>query len=200
MLKRKTKRSLLSVLLMLAVSTSMVRAEDAGLKDESAAKSSTKSSSVEPQWLSSYYEFFTKGTGCWLASNANYVNENEPSDAYKVVWTSAIGGNGKKGRLYGLENGIKTPDFWEFRIYWNGASQQLETQQFGHGGVVGEGFLTQESATRYIQIQDFSLPAGQAWRDKHTIELVGETHVTTSYDWDGKEWQKSRSYTWARCQ
>ncbi|MBT8141175.1 MAG: hypothetical protein HKN88_03995 [Gammaproteobacteria bacterium] len=154
----------------------------------------------QPNWYASYLEFFTHNNGCWKTSNAKFQNENEKAEAYGNTWEYAIGKNGKRGRLFGWEQGVQTPDFWEFRLFWDGASGQVVTQQFGHNGIVGQGSLIQTDMGVYQQEQTFSLPDGRQWQDRHRIEMLDQAYRTTSFELMNQQWVEKRSYLWKPCQ
>ena len=166
------------------------------LTSSAAAQQQTK---TEPSWFADYLAFFTKEGGCWVASNAAYQSQQETTESYFVKWNYGVAKNGKHATLYGIDKGQRTDNFWEIRVYWDGESQSVRVDQFGHHGIVGHASLVRTENGVMEQEMVFSLPDGRSWKDKHLIEMIDNQHKTTSFDWEDERWVQKRSYIWERC-
>lgn len=150
-----------------------------------------------PQWFLDDNEFLTRDGGRWIASNADYQNENEPMEAFVMEWEAGYA-NSITGRLYGLIDGEPTQDFWRFRQYWHPGKGKAVLEQFGIGGAFGIGSLWPDDVSNKL-LQTFYAPGGDAAEQGHkATNPDADTHVTTSYDVVGDEWTERRSYTWKR--
>ncbi len=171
--------------LLLAVSQSTFSAEAA-------------SSRVAPEWFLQEIATLTAASGRWITDNSEYKSEQEPYDAYGTEWTSSFGGTSMSGRLFGIQDGKETANFWEFRQYWHPAHGVAVLEQFGWGGTVGVGTAWQEGATTKSD-QTFFTADGRTNRTGHISEFPDQdTHVTQSFDIENNVWIARRSYTWRR--
>lgn len=148
-----------------------------------------------PQWFLDDIEAHTAGGGRWVADNSAYQGENEPFDAYVLEWKAGFDGMTMTGRLFGLADGKETPAFWEFRQYWHPGRNEAVVEQFGWGGAMGIGTLTQDG----VSDQTIYNADGSTARIGHRAELVdADTRVQASFDIDDGEWRPRRTYTWIR--
>ncbi len=147
-----------------------------------------------PDW---FFADMEAHIGRWETDNSKYQSDNERFDTYVVEWQWGIGKRSMTGRLFGLENGKESPDFWHFRQYWDNLEQKAVVQQFGQGGVIGTGELRYIDDTRSELIQTFSTPVGNQWLGKHLNELNGKEFSTQSMRMNQEgQWQADREYIW----
>ena len=150
-----------------------------------------------PAWLETEVAFLTRDGGRWVASNAAYQSENEPFEAYVLEWAKGYA-NSMTGRLFALQDGEATGDFWRFRQYWDPARQEVVLMQFGAGGAVGIGPMRREGETTVIE-QTFYAPDGGASLTGHRSENPdADTHVTESFTIVDGAWRADRKYEWRR--
>ena len=152
-----------------------------------------------PAWFAEYLAYFTQAGGCWITSNDAYRSAQETTDSYVVQWNYAISKQSKRASLYGIDDGERTSDFWEMHVYWDGIFQSIRVDQFGHHGIVGHAELVRQKKGVMEQNMTFALTDGRSWKDRHIIELLDDSHKTTSYEWEGEQWVQKRSYIWQRC-
>jgi hypothetical protein len=147
-----------------------------------------------PEW---FFADMEAHIGRWETDNSKYQSANEPFDTYVIEWQWGIGKTSLTGRLFGVENGNNSPDFWHFRQYWDNLAQKAMVQQFGNGGVMGLGELRLTNDTQSELIQTFTTPSGAQWQGKHLNELNGNQFTTQSFQMgqDGG-WQADRIYIW----
>ena len=149
-----------------------------------------------PEWFTKDME---KLVGTWVTSNAEYQSENEPFDEYGLEWKWAIGKSSMTGRLYGLKNGEEQGTFWEFRQYWDFATDKAMLVQYGWNGTIGSGNVEHEGDGKTKIGQVFTTPDGVSSNTGHKAHFENEKHVTASFNIDEKgNWTKDRSYTWER--
>ncbi len=138
-----------------------------------------------------------KNIGSWEADNSQYKSEDEPQEKYIMQWQWGIGKTSMTGRMYGIINGKETPNYWEFRHYWDNANNKAMLVQYGNAGVIGLGELILQKDGSIQTIQKFSVPSGRNWSTKHSITNDGKTSLTTSFDKNKQgQWIKNRSYLW----
>ena len=161
-----------------------------------ATAAETTNPAPAPQWYLDDIAFMTRDGGRWIAPNADYQNENEPFEAYGLEWKMDYA-NSITGRLFGIQDGEETGDFWRFRQYWNAHEGRAIIQQFGFGGAIGVGTMEHvDGATKMEQM--FFGPDGVATPTGHIAHNDGEKHVTASYTITDDVWEKDRQYTWER--
>ena len=73
------------------------------------------SPATPPAWFLEEIATLTANGGRWVTDNSAYKNENEPFEAYGMVWSSSFDGVTMTGRLFGIKDGVETGNFWEFR-------------------------------------------------------------------------------------
>ncbi len=167
----------------------------AGCASPSAAQTEA---SAPPAWWREHVAFMSRDGGVWVAPNP--ANEGDPSqpDAFGMHWRAANEGYGLIGRLYGIEDGRETAEFWTYREFWHPGERRAILQQWGGAGVYGVGETGAD--TRHAQLeQTFWLADGRSWRDGHRTVEDGDTYVTHQFNIDAQgNWTPNGSYTWRR--
>lgn len=151
-----------------------------------------------PDWWIEHVDFMSRNGGTWIAPNP--ANETDPSqpDAFGLEWRAAYDNHVLVGRLYGVEAGQETGEFWTYREFWHPGERRAILQQWGFSGVYGVGETG--AATRHEQLeQTFWLPDGRSWRDGHRVVEDGDTYITHQFEIDEQGvWTPNGSYTWRR--
>lgn len=149
-----------------------------------------------PDW---YTADLKANLGIWTTDNSEYKSDEEPYDGYGMEWTWGIGKSSLRGRLYGIQSGQATGDFWEFEQYWDPQAQKAVLVQHGHNNIVGTGTAKPFKNGQIEAIQTFSMPGLEAWEERHLNKIEGNTLTTLSFrkDKSGK-WVQKRSYTWTK--
>lgn len=149
-----------------------------------------------PAWFLEEIATLTANGGRWVTDNSAYKNENEPFEAYGMVWSSSFDGVTMTGRLFGIKDGVETGNFWEFRQYWHPQERRAVLEQFGWGGVVGIGTSWREGETTKSR-QTFYAPDGTASETGHASSFPdATTHITESFDIVDDTWSPRRKYVW----
>lgn len=153
---------------------------------------------IAPAWYLEEIALLTAGTGRWVTDNARYRSDEEPFDAYVTEWVAGFGGTTMTGRLYGMQDGEASVDFWEFRQYWHPGLQQVVVEQYGWGSRVGLGTAWREGNVTHSR-QTFYAADGSSSEQGHRSYFPDtDTHVTNSFDINDDEWKPRRTYTWRR--
>lgn len=150
-------------------------------------------------WYSEHVEYMTRDGGRWEASNAEHRSDDEPFETYVVIFSPVFGGTGMSGRLFGINDGEDSVDFWQFRGYWDPANAIGRLEQFGWGGAVGRGDIAPED-DHLLAVQEFLAPGAPPRIEKHEFVVIdADTHITPTYriEPDGTQ-TPGRSYTWRR--
>jgi hypothetical protein len=151
-----------------------------------------------PAWWVAHVDFMTRAGGVWIAPNPG--NEADPAqpDAFAMQWRASNDGHVLAGRLYGIENGAETSEFWTFREFWHPGERRAVIEQWGGPGVYGVGETTMEGNRGEVE-QSFWLPDGRSWREGHRTVEDGDSYVTDQFDIDADGvWTPNGSYTWRR--
>lgn len=150
-----------------------------------------------PKWYHDYLAGLAPDTGAWIAENAAYRSDAEPSDAYGLEWHWGLGRQSVTGRLFGLIDGEETGTYWEFRIFWHPGDHRVVVQQFGSDGTFGTGILYMVGDDKERLEQTFYAPDGSANRAGHETALGPDIRSGFSFDIhpDGG-WQARRQYDW----
>lgn len=145
-----------------------------------------------PEWFKTHME---EMVGTWKTDNAKYMSENETWDAYGMVWEYGIGKMSINGRLYGIEDGEKSGDFWEFKTFWNPDDGKVYAYQFGGNGTLGKGEATEDSV-----LQTFYYPNGQSAKVGHKawFDEEGKHHTKSFNVTDDGKWEDRRYYVWKK--
>jgi hypothetical protein len=175
--------------LLLTISSALT----AGIQPSSAAPRQL------PTWAQQDWEYWTHGSGRWVADNKAYRSENEPFDTYGMEWEWGLGKKTLRGRLFALKGGEEVRTLWQFLSYWHPGEERLVVNQWGGDGTFGTGTQrrTDENATE--SLERFFAPDGGSFRAGHrTRKLTGEAHVQ-SYDIAADDvWEERRAYVWKR--
>lgn len=149
-----------------------------------------------PSWFQSEME---NRVGRWIASNEKYKSGTEPYGHYGIEWKWGLGKTTLEGRLFGMNGDTEAGDFWQYRQYWDPVKGQGVLIQFGYGGQVGEGPVSQMKDGKLETIQRFSAPGSPVREERHISFTEGDRHTTTSFDKDQYgEWKEKRTYVWIR--
>lgn len=146
-----------------------------------------------PKW---YSENNSRLTGTWLADNSSYFSEDEPYINYAIEWKYGLDNSNLIGRLYGITKENQEIDFWQLRLYWNNEKKSAELAQYGYSNVTGIGKLRTLTSNRTESIQQFSMPNGKTWKEKHITKFTENKQTTTSYELENNQWQEKRTYEW----
>lgn len=150
-----------------------------------------------PQWYLDDIAHMTRSGGRWVASNADYMSENEPMQAYVIEWSAGYA-NCMTGRLFAILDGEETGDYWRYRQYWHPGEGKIVLEQFGFGGAAGFGVVWRDGDNMKT-VQTFYPPNGAPDLRGHIAYNPDEdTHVTESYAIIDGEWRLNRTYTWKR--
>lgn len=136
--------------------------------------------------------------GRWITPNSG--NEADPSqpDAFGMEWRAMNDRHVLVGRLYGIEDGAETIEFWTFREFWHPGERRAVIEQWGGSGVYGVGETTMHGDRGEVE-QTFWLPDGRSWREGHRTFEDGDVYVTDQFDIDAEgDWTPNGSYTWRR--
>ncbi|HNR78396.1 MAG TPA: hypothetical protein PKM48_14780 [Parvularculaceae bacterium] len=152
-----------------------------------------------PQWYLDDIKALSAAGGRWIADNAQYKNEQEQFESYATEWRSEFDGHTMSGRLFGFKDGKETSfDFWSFRQYWHPGRNEAVVEQFGWGGALGVGPLTENDGGT-MSDQTFYNADGSVTRVGHKSRFLDEnTYLTESFDIVDGEWKPRRSYQWKR--
>jgi hypothetical protein len=149
-----------------------------------------------PDWAREHMAGMVAGTGRWIASNADYVSEQETDDAYGLEWSWGLGQQAVHGRLFGLRDGVETGTYWEMHTYWHPAERRLVAEQFGGNGAFGTGTLVPAGDGNVEIDQVFYAPDGSSSRTLHRSTHTATEQSGGSFDYVDGEWQARRHYTW----
>lgn len=152
-----------------------------------------------PAWWPGHVDFMTRGGGTRVTPNPAGADDAAVPDAYGMQWTSVNDGTGMTGRLYGLEDGRETAEFWSFRAFFHPGRGVVVVEQWGGPGLYGRGETTASAPGRGETDQTFWLPDGRAWREGHRSLEDGDTYQTEVFDIgaDGV-WTRRDANVWQR--
>lgn len=174
-----------------------VASASADHKNHEEEKQSARATTPAPQWYLDDIERLTRDGGRWIASNEDYQNDDEPFEAYGIEWEKGYA-NSITGRLFAIQDGEETGDFWRFRQYWHAGKGKAVVEQFGFGGAIGVGAVWPEDDA-FRMVQTFYGPDGSAREAGHLSDYPdNDTHLTQSFDIVDGEWTPRRLYTWKR--
>lgn len=152
-----------------------------------------------PEWWAAHVDFMSRDGGAWITPNPDAANDPAAPDAYGMEWRAVNEGRGLVGRLYGVEDGRETTEFWTFREFWHPGERRVIVQQWGGAGLYGAGETTSLAPDRGQLDQTFWLPDGRSWREGHRTHQQGDIYLTEVFDItaDG-EWRLRNSNAWRR--
>lgn len=149
-----------------------------------------------PAW---FLEHMEKNIRMWIASNDKYKSDTEVYTSYGIEWKWGLDKSSFVGRLFGMIEGREIGDFLQFRQYWDNGAKQGKVEQFGFGGITALGNLSRLDDGFTESIQEFSLPNGLKWNEKHITVMEKDVSTTTSYEkTDSNTWKKKRNYRWIK--
>lgn len=146
-----------------------------------------------PEW---YQAEMTRQVGTWVADNNDYISENETDDAYAITWEYGVGKTSLLGRLYGMKDGKRTYEYWQFFQFYDSEKEKVRFIQISGTGVRGEGFIERVDATKAKLQQTFVTPDGRSYEEGHRTKFFPDHEVSTSYEIKGEKWVQKRSYSW----
>ena len=146
-----------------------------------------------PEW---YQIEMSRLVGTWVANNNEYMNENETDNAYAITWEWGAGKTSLLGKLYGMKDGERTYEYWQFVQFWDSEQEKVRLIQISGTGVKGEGFIERVNETKTKLQQTFVTPGGKSFEEGHRTEIFPDHEVTTSYKIKEERWVEKRSYTW----
>tara|TARA_R110002033_G_scaffold162572_1_gene199319 strand:+ start:5395 stop:6423 length:1029 start_codon:yes stop_codon:yes gene_type:complete len=150
-----------------------------------------------PYWFTQEWKYLTSGTGIWETDNAEYKNEFEPYDKYRLEWNYGLGNKSIVGSLIGVIDGKKPVTFWEFWTFWDSAKNKGLTLQTSPNGTFGIGEMELKKDGIIQTIQTFTLPNGKTYQVKHESLTTQTEHKTTSFNLNKfKKWVSDRTYIW----
>lgn len=150
-----------------------------------------------PQWLLDDWAARTRDGGNWVTDNADFKSENEPFDAYGILWEYGLGEKHLRGRLYGIRDGQEIGTFWQFLEFWDPAAGEARIVQIASDGTVGQGRIWRQDDGSLKEQQTFTSPDGGSFESGHHSWMEDGTHHTQSFRIVEGEWVKNRLYKWA---
>jgi hypothetical protein len=161
------------------------------------AGSGSQGSDAIPDWVRRDWEYWTQGTGRWIADNAKYKAENEPFDAYGTEWKWGLGKKSLKGRLFALKEGKEVATIWEFHSYWHPQEKRVVQTQFGGDGTFATGWMRATGEKTTESLERFFGADGSVFQVGHRAELrASEVHMQSFDVSESGEWKARRSYVW----
>lgn len=155
-------------------------------------------SAAAPQWFLDDIAVLSDGTGRWITDNSAYRSDAEPWSAYGTAWTSSFDGTTMSGRLFAIEDGVEATRFWEFRQYWHPGRREGVLEQFGHGGRIVVGSMTNENGVTTIDQTAYTID-GDSNRGGHVSRFLdADTYFTESFLIRDGARIPYREYTWRR--
>lgn len=149
-----------------------------------------------PAWFTADLE---RMVGKWVTDNAHYQSEQEPFEQYVMEWSWAANKKAISGQMYGLAEGKRSGDFWEFRQYWDFQKKEGMVVQYGWNGTMGIGGMRSLGGYKTELLQVFTTPEGKSSSQGHRSDWRGDTLITSSFQVDEKgQWSPDRSYAWRK--
>ncbi len=138
--------------------------------------------------------------GIWIGDNSKYKSDQEPFEAYAIEWSWGINKKSLVGKLYGIQDGVNSNPFWEFRKYWDAEKKAPIVMQFGADGTVGIGASTKINENESELLQIFTSPNGSQNKIGHKTKIIDSlSHTGSSYLVNEQgEWTENRSYLWVK--
>lgn len=150
-----------------------------------------------PQWVQDDWQYWTQGTGRWIADNAKNKSENEPFDAYGMEWKWGLGKKTLKGKLFALREGKEIGTIWEFHYLWHPGQKKIVLNQFGSDGTYATGSATPMGENKVESFERFYSPEGTTMQVGHRAERQDGQVSMQSYDIsEGGVWKERRFYVW----
>ena len=106
-----------------------------------------ESASQVPAWFTEHVEYLVGDGGTWITDNSAYKNDDEPYDAYELVWTHGIGKRSAIGVMRAITDGKRSGKLWEFRLFWHPGEKTAMLEQFHWYGIYGIGTIQSVDAS-----------------------------------------------------
>lgn len=149
-----------------------------------------------PIW---YVKHLQQEIGLWVADNSAHFNDNEPYISYGIEWKKGVDNTSITGELFGINALGNRELFWQLRQYWDNEQEVAVFNQFGRGGMQGKGTLERVDKNRFEVIQQFSIPNGYSWKEKHENTISSNQLISTSFDiTEDGNWNKKRTMIWEK--
>lgn len=152
---------------------------------------------IPPKWVQADWEYYTQGTGKWIADNSAHKSESETWDAYRLEWTWGLGKKTLKGRLLAMKDGKDVGAIFEYLSYWHPKEQRVVLNQWGSDGTYATGTMKATADNKTESVMQFFSPDGSTFQVGHRAEKrQGEAHLQSfNISADGV-WEKRRQYVW----
>ena len=151
-----------------------------------------------PDWWGAHVDFISRDGGTWVSPNPPGETDPNQPDAFAMQWRAVNDGHGLVGRLYGIEAGAETTEYWTFREFWHPGERRAIVQQWGGPGVFAVGESRWEEGQGVLE-QTFWLPDGRSWREGHRNRELGDSYETHAFDIDAQgNWISNDQRTWRR--
>lgn len=155
-------------------------------------------SATAPQWFLDDIALLSAGSGRWITDNSAYKSDKEPWGFYGTAWTASFDGTTMSGRLFAIEDGEETTRFWEFRQYWHPGRQEAVLEQFGRGGKLVIGKMTNDGDVTTIDQTSYAID-GRSSRGGHVSRFLdSDTYFTESFTIEDGSRVPFRAYTFRR--
>lgn len=152
-------------------------------------------------WFRAQLDFFTRGSGVFLADNSIYRSGDEPYEAYALAFSAGPSRSTLHGRLRGVLDGRAGDVIWEYFMYRDPGTGRIVALQVGADGTVGSGHLVRgKGDADYRLEQELVAPDGSTRKIAHAARNQGDVHDVVAYVRDQGRWRESRRYTWIRTQ
>lgn len=155
-------------------------------------------SAAAPGWFLNDIAVLAAGTGRWVTDNSAYMSDVEPHDTYGTEWTASFDGTTMSGRLFAVEDGVESTMFWEFRQYWHPGRGEGVLEQFGRGGKIVIGKMSNDGHDTTIEQTSYTMDGGTRRSGHISRFLDADTYFTESFNVKGDTWTPHRKYTWRR--
>ncbi|MDO1558087.1 hypothetical protein Q0812_01420 [Brevundimonas sp. 2R-24] len=153
-----------------------------------------------PDWWDAHVAHLTEGGGRWVTPNASAGDDPQQPSAFALEWRAIHDGKVLSGRLFGLdEAGREIAEYWTFREYHHPGRGAVVVEQWGPGGIYGEGETVSTEPGRRRTTQTFWMPDGRSWREGHVTLEQGDVQTSEVFDIDAAgAWTSRMSNTWRR--
>lgn len=151
-----------------------------------------------PQWYLDDIAVLSAGTGRWITDNSAYRSDAEPWGSYGTSWTASFDGTTMSGRLFAIEGGKETTRFWEFRQYWHPGKREAVLEQFGRGGKLVIGRMTNDGHVTTIDQTAYAIDGSLSRGGHESRFLDSATYFTESFNVKDGLRTPNRAYTWRR--
>ncbi|NNC83593.1 MAG: hypothetical protein HKN79_08445 [Flavobacteriales bacterium] len=139
-------------------------------------------------------------SGMWVADNSEFKSKKEPYDQYVIEWRQSPLGNSLIGEMYGMIDGVRADNVWDFQKYWDPANQTAMLLQIGATGLTGHAPIRYLEDGKTEIVMEFTGPDGSGFTMGHRSHYpdpltdVSDSFIITA---DGT-WTPGRSYTWKK--